>query len=549
MISDIGGISERLALLKQLTKRFVPFATGLRCLSPMVSVRKNSLVAPKISKESGMSLESSNKGVILIVDDNPDNLELLFFFLSDSDFTVLLARDGKSAIEKVESAQPDLILLDVMMPGIDGFETCRRLKANESSKDIPVIFMTALSETVDKLRGFNLGAVDYLTKPIQEEELKARVTTHITLRNLNRSLLEQNLRLEQEIRKRQQKEDELRLSNQAIAASSNGIVIADARDPDLPIIYINPAFERMTGYSAQEIIGRNCRFLQGPDKNQPALNELRSALRGGRDCKVVLSNYRKDGTRFWNELSISPIYDGAGNLTHFVGIQMDITERKQAQEALREQQEQTEKLLLNILPEPIAERLKLEPSTIADSFEEVSVLFADLVGFTAFSAQRSAKELVEILNLIFSKFDRLAEKHGLEKIKTIGDAYMVVAGLPTPRTDHAEAIAQMALDMQQAIVNLSAEMGEAFSIRIGINSGSVVAGVIGIKKFSYDLWGDTVNTASRMESQGICGAIQVTAQTYERLRDKYLFEERGVIRVKGKGEMTTYLLTGRKSHQ
>lgn len=496
-----------------------------------------------------MSLESSNKGVILIVDDNPDNLELLFFFLSDSNFTVLLATDGKSAIEKVESAQPDLIILDVMMPGIDGFETCRRLKANDSSKDIPVIFMTALSETVDKLRGFNVGAVDYLTKPIQEEELKARVTTHITLRNLNRSLLEQNLRLEQEIRKRQQKEDELRLSNQAIAASSNGIVIADAREPDMPIIYINPAFERITGYSAQEIIGRNCRFLQGPDKNQPALNELRSALRGGRDCKVVLSNYRKDGRRFWNELSISPIYDGAGNLTHFVGIQMDITERKQAQEALREQQEQTEKLLLNILPGPIAERLKLEPSTIADSFEEVSVLFADLVGFTAFSAQRSAKELVEILNLIFSKFDRLAQKHGLEKIKTIGDAYMVVAGLPTPRTDHAEAIAQMALDMQQAIVNLSAEMGETFSIRIGINSGSVVAGVIGIKKFSYDLWGDTVNTASRMESQGIPGAIQVTAQTYERLRDNYLFEERGVIRVKGKGEMTTYLLTGRKSHQ
>jgi class 3 adenylate cyclase len=144
---------------------------------------------------------------------------------------------------------------------------------------------------------------------------------------------------------------------------------------------------------------------------------------------VVLSNYRKDGTHFWNELSISPIYDGAGNLTHFVGIQMDITERKQAQEELRKQQQQTEKLLLNILPEPIAERLKLEPSTIADSFEEVSVLFADLVGFTAFSAQRSAKELVEILNLIFSKFDRLAEKHGLEKIKTIGDAYMVVASI------------------------------------------------------------------------------------------------------------------------
>src|ERR671932_1152790 len=186
-----------------------------------------------------MSLGSYKKGVILIVDDNPDNLELLFIFLID--FTVLVANDGKSAIQKVEESQPDLVILDVMMPGIDGFETCRRLKANESSKDIPVIFMTALSETVDKLRGFNLGAVDYLTKPIHEEELKARVTTHITLRNLNRSLVEQNKRLQDEIKKRQQKEEELRLSNQAIAASINGIVIADAREPDMPIIYVNPA--------------------------------------------------------------------------------------------------------------------------------------------------------------------------------------------------------------------------------------------------------------------------------------------------------------------
>ncbi len=494
-----------------------------------------------------MSLESSKKGVILIVDDNPDNLELLLFVLSDSDFSVLLATDGESAIKKVEEAHPDLILLDVMMPGIDGFETCRRLKANESSKDIPVIFMTALSETVDKVRGFNVGAVDYITKPMQEEDLKARVTTHLTIRNLNLRLKEQNKRLQEEIRERQQKEEELRLSNQAIAASSNGIVIADAREPDMPIIYINPAFERMTGYEAEEVIGRNCRFLQGEDKDQPALDELREALREGKCCTVVLSNYRKDGTFFWNDLSISPIYDGSGNLTHFVGIQTDITERKVAQEALRYQQEQTENLLLNILPEPIVQQLKLHPSTIAESFEEVTVLFADLVDFTKFSARRSAKELVEFLNVIFSKFDQLAELHGLEKIKTIGDAYMVVAGLPTPRKDHADAIAQMALDMQQAILKVNAEMGEAFRLRIGINSGPVVAGVIGLKKFSYDLWGDTVNTASRMESQGIPGAIQVTASTYERLRDKYLFEKQGLIRVKGKGKMITYLLRGRKS--
>jgi len=492
-----------------------------------------------------MSLGSDKKGVILIVDDNPDTLELLFFFLID--FTVLVANDGKSAIQKVEQCQPDLILLDVMMPGIDGFETCRRLKASESSKDIPVIFMTALSETGDKVKGFDVGAVDYITKPIQEEVLKARITTHLTIRNLNRNLVEQNKKLQAEIRERQQKEEELRLSNQAIAASSNGIVIADARKPDVPITYVNPAFERLTGYEAQEVIGRNCRFLQGNDTDQPALDELRAALREGRGCMVVLSNYRKDGTLFWNELSISPIYDADGNVTHFVGIQSDITERKVAQEALHYQQEQTENLLLNILPKPIAERLKLEPSTIADSFEEVSVLFADLVGFTEFSSRRSAKELVEFLNVIFSEFDQLVEKHGLEKIKTIGDAYMVVAGLPTARSDHADAIAQMALDMQQSLDKVNAKTGESFSMRIGINSGAVVAGVIGLKKFSYDLWGDTVNTASRMESLGIPGTIQVTTETYERLRDKYLFEERGAISVKGKGEMTTYLLIGKKT--
>ncbi|MBD0345085.1 MAG: response regulator [Coleofasciculus sp. Co-bin14] len=493
-----------------------------------------------------MSLEIDTKGVILIVDDNPDNLELLFFYLNDSDFTIEVAKDGKTAIHKVEEAPPDIILLDVMMPGIDGFETCRRLKANQTTKDIPVIFMTALSETVDKVKGFDVGAVDYITKPIQPEDLIARVTTHLTIRNLNRSLVEQNQRLQQEIKERQQKEEELRLANQAIAASSDGIVIADARKPDMPITYVNLAFERLTGYEAKEVVGRNCRFLQGSDTEQPALKELRQALRDGRGCKVVLSNYRKDGTLFWNELSISPIYDADGNLTHFVGIQSDITERKVAQEALRYQQEQTENLLLNILPKPIADRLKLEPSTIADSFEEVSVLFADLVGFTEFSSPRSAKQLVEVLNVIFSEFDQLADQLGLEKIKTIGDAYMVVAGLPTPRKDHAEAIAQMALDMQQALTKVNAKTGQSFNMRIGINSGSVVAGVIGLKKFSYDLWGDTVNTASRMESLGIPGEIQVTAETYKRLPDKYLLEERGVISVKGKGEMTTYLLKGSK---
>lgn len=220
-------------------------------------------------------------------------------------------------------------------------------------------------------------------------------------------------------------------------------------------------------------------------------------------------------------------------------------QRERAELALRCEQEQTEHLLLNILPYKIAQRLKHHPSTIADYFSEVSVMFADLVGFTELSSRLSATELVEILNEIFSEFDQLAEKHNLEKIKTIGDAYMVVAGLPKARSEHAIAIAEMALDMQATIAQYNEETNNSLSIRIGINSGDVVAGVIGTKKFTYDLWGDTVNIASRMESHGLPGKIQVTEATYQNLRDRYLFEPRGSIEIKGKGEMLTYFLKGR----
>lgn len=221
--------------------------------------------------------------------------------------------------------------------------------------------------------------------------------------------------------------------------------------------------------------------------------------------------------------------------------------RQAAEQALRLEQEKSERLLLNILPEPIAEKLKQSQEHIAENFEEVTIMFADIVGFTPLSARLEPIALVSLLNQIFSTFDELALQLGLEKIKTIGDAYMVAAGLPIPRPDHAEAIADMALAMQAAVNNFQVEVGDSFQIRIGINSGVVVAGVIGIKKFIYDLWGDAVNVASRMESSGEPGRIQVTTATYKLLLDKYLFEERGKISVKGKGEMKTYWLIGKKS--
>ncbi|MBD1912611.1 adenylate/guanylate cyclase domain-containing protein [Leptolyngbya sp. FACHB-16] len=216
---------------------------------------------------------------------------------------------------------------------------------------------------------------------------------------------------------------------------------------------------------------------------------------------------------------------------------------------LEAEREKSERLLLNILPEAVAQQLKQDQRTIAEQFSEVSVLFADIVGFTEMSAGRPPVEIVNLLNQIFSEFDFLAETHGLEKIKTIGDSYMVVGGLPIERADHLEAIADMALDMQQAIVRFSEITDRPFQMRIGINSGPVVAGVIGVKKFIYDLWGDTVNTASRMEAYSVPGGIQVTESVYQRLKKRYDLEERGEISVKGKGSMRVYLLKGKTQNR
>ncbi len=219
-------------------------------------------------------------------------------------------------------------------------------------------------------------------------------------------------------------------------------------------------------------------------------------------------------------------------------------------EEIQTERGKSEALLLNVLPPPIAERLKAGEAegekVIADSFQGVTVLFSDVVGFTKLSAIISPNELVIMLNRVFSAFDALTDKYGLEKIKTIGDAYMVVGGLPTPREDHAEAIAAMSLDMYKELRDINARHGTDLNIRIGINSGPVVAGVIGNRKFIYDLWGDAVNTAARMESHGVAGRVQVTEDTYNLLKDSFEFEDRGIIDVKGKGDMHVYILADRK---
>lgn len=237
---------------------------------------------------------------------------------------------------------------------------------------------------------------------------------------------------------------------------------------------------------------------------------------------------------------------GASYVT-YISLGYFVRERERTHVALEMEQEKSERLLLNVLPEEIADRLKAGEEVIADRVDGVTILFADLVGSTQLSEQLTPDQLVKVLNDLFTPFDLLADRFGLEKIKTLGDAYMVVGGLPAAKPDHVEAIADMALAMREELARHGVPGFGRLRMRFGIHTGSVVAGVIGKRKFSYDLWGDTVNTAARMESHGVPDAIQVTKDVYETLRNRYTFTPRGPIEVHGKGEMNTYLLESRSA--
>lgn len=359
--------------------------------------------------------QGGHQAAILVVDDDDPMRMVLMLTLRSLGYQNLTgAADGEAALAALREREFDLLVSDIQMPGMDGFALLTAIKSDSFLRHLPVIVASGMNELEAVAHCIELGAEDFLPKPVNSIILRARVTASLERKRL--------------------------------------------RD----------------------------------------LERLR------------------------------------------------VIELQREKQLLEIEKEKSERLLLNILPQAIAERLKHGEDTIAERFAEVTVLFADIVDFTFLANRTEPEELVSLLNDLFSRFDRLAERHGLEKIKTIGDSYLVVGGLPVPSPDQAEVVAAMALEMLAATADLNRERGTSFALRIGLNTGPVVAGVIGRKKFTYDLWGTTVNLASRMQSSGLPNHVHLSEDTRRLLRDKFHVTARGTVNCKGLGEVRSYLLEGKK---
>lgn len=493
-------------------------------------------------------------GRILVVDDNALDRTVLATCMKDAGHIVEEAQNGLQALQALRTQPFDLVLLDLLMPEMNGFQVLEHMLGSSVLQHIPVIVISAGDEMDDIVRCIAMGATDYVIKPFDLVRLDTRVNASLAISNKQHSCVEEQvtkgkiLVVDDDWLSRKLLSTRLEEDGYTVEMAENGRqALAMLRTQPFDVILLDLLMPEMDGFQVLQSLKADSTWQHIPVIIISAEGEMDSVIRciemGATDHLPKPFNPAVLGARLDASLAAKRLHD-----------------QEQAYlKIIQDERQKSERLLLNILPKPVADRLKLGEEIIADSFADVTILFADIVGFTPLSAHLSPKEVVVLLNEVFSMFDSLVEQYGLEKIKTVGDAYMVVGGLPTPRPDHAEAVADLALDMQKgiALANVGPYLGQAptllrspdrsLDIRIGINTGPVIAGVIGTKKFSYDLWGDAVNVASRMESQGIVGQIQVTTATYERLRDKYWFEERGLVQVRGKGNMLTYLLVGRNA--
>jgi adenylate cyclase len=415
LVADAGRIlaaaEQLLSQIERLVAMTDPAALGMPESLPLLVTPSRELVGQVMQSISPIAStrtrDQGHSSRILVVDDILANRELLSRRLSRDGHVVSMVDGGKSALQLLAATPFDLVLLDLMMPDMNGFEVLRHLKSDPSTQHIPVIMISALDEIDSTVRCIEAGAEDYIPKPFDPVLLSARIDASLERKRLR-------------------------------------------------------------------------------DREQAFIDELQA------------------------------------------------------------EKNKSDALLLNILPASVVERMRRGELEIADRFPDATILFSDLVGFTDLAGRSSPGRIIEMLNQLFSAFDALAKKFKLEKIKTIGDAYMVAGGLPEEHPEHAVAVADMAIGMIEAVHEIGMGFGEPLQARIGIHSGDVVAGIIGRHRFIYDVWGDTVNTASRLESSGVPNRVQISEATYQRVKNSFHCEPRGELDIKGKGRLLTYFL-GRRT--
>jgi adenylate cyclase len=500
----------------------------------------------KIFKLLGLALqEETRQGNILIVDDTPDNLRLLSTALVQHGYVVRNAINGALALSSAQVTKPDLILLDIMMPGMDGYEVCKRLKSNPQTSDIPVIFISAIDDTLDKVKAFEVGGVDYVTKPIQIEEVLVRIEHQLKLWHLQKRLEEQNVRLEQEIADHAQAGDRYR---RLLENSLDGVFRVS---PDGSYLHVNSALAQLYGYDSPEIFIQSVNAQSLYLEPQHWSHLLGQIQQSGIVQSVVAQVKHCNGKKFWVSETTQAVKATDGSLLYYEGTIKDVTAQKEAEEGYQRGKRHSKRLVLGMFPKLIAKQFikqqkeDHQKNAIVEHFPNTTILVANVVGFATLANRISPTQLVGLLDEIFAAFDRRVERLGLETLKTLNDTYIAVGGVPSPRADHAPAIAELALAMQREMNHISQNIQHSLSLRIGIHSGSVVAGVIGKRRLSYDAWGETVNLAHWMESEGLDGKIQVSAITYEYLRDQYLLERRGALSLKDRSQAVTYWLLGK----
>ena len=534
LVQDAAG-----ALAETAVEELEQLAQQHQSLSNQGFKRRRDLRATeqRIVSLLGLSLKDVNQqATLLIVDDTPDNLRLLSTTLSNYGYTVRSAINGALAINSAQIIKPDLILLDIMMPGLDGYEVCTCLKADPKTSDIPVIFISALEDGIDKAKAFSVGGVDYITKPIQIEEVLARIQHQIKIWNLQKRLEDQSLCLQEAISQQQQADEK---SRQLLGKSVSGVY---RLGPDGRFLAVSEDMAQLYGYDSPGKMMANA-TIQRLYVNPRQYNEFIYRIQVNDLLTGFESEIRRpDGTSLWVTETAQAVRDDLSNLLYYEGTVIDISDRKKAEDKSRRNLRHSQKLLLSLFPRPVAERVSQKPNrAVIDRYDDATVLFAHLGGVDALAQAMPPVNFLKFVNQIFAGFNRLTEKFQIEPIKTVGTGYIAIAGAPTLDPNHALAMAEFALQLQDCLSKYRTQ-DQALTLKIGIHSGPVLAGIIGPKRLSYDIWGDTVTTAQCLEQECTEDSIQISSTTYELVKSRYSCEQSGQIDRSDGSRLATYWL-------